>query len=96
MIEIRMNKEEGWDENPKCETILIEDWQNLLRFKPFDHLFYNLINSDNQATFDFSNEIMENLKEILSLNMSFSLVVPFSLEIQQLANIFSPLFSEIK
>ena len=47
MIEIRMNKEEGWDENPKCETILIEDWQNLLRFKPFDHLFYNLINSDN-------------------------------------------------
>ena len=92
MIEIKLSKDLNcFEKKVNRERILLENLRYLNRIRYFDHFFYILdIKAEKQA------EILENLREILALNMAFSLILPSSIEIDQLATIFSPIFSEFQ
>ena len=73
------------------ERILLENLGYLNKIRNFDQFFYILdIKTEKQE------EIIENLKEILALNITFSIILPSSIEIDQLATIFNPIFSDFQ
>lgn len=92
IIEIKLSKDLNcFEKKGNRERILLENLRYLNKIRNFDQFFYIL-----DIKTEKLEEIIENLREILALNMDFSLILPSSIEIDQLATIFSPIFSDFQ